>query len=226
MNQSISVGGHRISVAEAAKWVRAYFDEQANTAAAAAKGGKPFAYPVYDRLDTGSGPDGLNDGDLLAPLLLNVAPSIAAVFNLRAVRPELEAALARIPRDLTLQEAVARGAHRELIEPLVGVLDRAAGVRGVQGTILMKILHRKRPLFLPLYDTQVYACYCGAAEEFPIKPETGRGWAEFFCRLAEAMAHDLDRQAGQWAVLAAAAPADVSPLRVLDVVAWHLGKPE
>ncbi|OKJ09227.1 DUF6308 family protein [Kitasatospora sp. CB01950] len=224
----VKVGGRRATVAEATRWVGAYFDEEANTAAAAASGGKPYAYPVYDRLDTGSGPDRLDDGDLLAPLLLNAAPTIRAVFNLRAVRPALEAGLARIPEDLTLQAAVAEGSHRPLLAALTGVLDRPGGLPGVGGTTLMKVLHRKRPLFVPLYDSRIDACYRGSAAEHPIKPDRRRSWTEFFALLAEAVAEDLESQPEQWRTIAAAAPEDVSLLRVLDVVAWNRvrrGKP-
>ena len=225
-NQALIVGGHRIPMATAIEWTAAYFDEKANTEAAAAKGRKPYAYPVYDRMDTGSGLNQLNDGDLLAPLLLNVGPTIKAVFSLQAVRPRLEAVLASIPQGATLQAAVIKGSHREPFQALGGLLDRVGGVPGVGGTILMKILHRKRPLFIPLYDTQVYAAYCGTTNGYPLHPNPKRTWAEFFTLLAESMAKDIDSQPEQWKSLASVAPDDVTLLRILDVVAWNLGKPE
>ncbi|MFE6865895.1 DUF6308 family protein [Kitasatospora sp. NPDC057692] len=225
-NQELTVGGHRIAMARAIEWTGAYFDEKANTAAAAAKGGKPYAYPVYDRMDTGSGPNQLNDGDLLAPLLLNVRPTIKAVSSLQVVRPRLEAVLASIPQGATLQAAVVDGSHREPFQALGGLLDRAGGVPGVGGTTLMKILHRKRPLFIPLYDTQVYAAYCGTTGNYPLHLDVKRTWAEFFTLLAESMAKDIDSQSEQWMTLASVAPDDVSLLRILDVLAWNLGKPE
>lgn len=98
---------------------------------------------------TGSGPDELNDGDLLAPLLLNAGPTMAAVYSLQVVRPALEAGLAAIRRDLTLQTAVACGRHGPLLEGLIGVLDAPARVPGIGLTKLTKVLHRKRPLFVP-----------------------------------------------------------------------------
>lgn len=223
--QEVRVGGRRIALTTASEWVSAYFDENANRAAAAAKGRKPYAYPVYDRMDTGGGPNELNDGDLLAPLLLNAGPTIKAVFSLQAVRPGLEAALARIPQSLTLQDAVADGTYRQPLEILGGFLDRPGGVPGVGGTTLMKIMHRKRPLFVPLYDTQVYACYCGTSVDYPLHHDPKRTWARFFTLLAEAMAEDLNSQPTQWEALTSAVPSDVTLLRILDVVAWNLGKP-
>ncbi|WP_435191337.1 DUF6308 family protein [Streptomyces sp. bgisy126] len=151
-----------------------------------------YAFPVYDRMETGSGPNELNDGDLLAPVLLNVTPKLHAVLNLQAVRPALEAVLEAIPPGLTLRDAVASGMHTEPLRRIGGLLDGPAPLRGVGGTILMKIMHRKRPLFLPLYDTQVYACYCGSGDQYPIKKSPQRTWTQFFQLLGDAVARDLD----------------------------------
>ncbi|MER7805422.1 DUF6308 family protein [Streptomyces parvulus] len=87
----------------------------------------------------------------------------------------------------------------------------------------MKIMHRKRPLFLPLYDTQVYACYCGPGARYPIKKSPQRTWAQFLRLLGDAMARDLDEQPDTWKTLMGCAPHGGSVLRVLDVVAWNLG---
>ncbi|MBQ0911014.1 DUF6308 family protein [Streptomyces sp. RM99] len=221
--QTVRVGGRSVGLDQATQWIRQYFDAEANQAAAVAARGRPYAFPVYDRMDTGSGPNELNDGDLLAPVLLNVTPKLHAILNLQAVRPDLEAVLAAIPPKLTLQDAVASGAHAEPLHRIGGLLDSPAPLRGVGGTILMKIMHRKRPLFLPLYDTQVYACYCGPGARYPIKKSPQRTWAQFLRLLGDAMARDLDEQPDTWKTLMGCAPDGVSVLRVLDVVAWNLG---
>ncbi|WP_283514952.1 DUF6308 family protein [Streptomyces sp. H10-C2] len=150
---------------DAEAWIHVYFDEDANRTKAATKGGKPFAYPAYDRLVTGSGPDELNDGDLLAPLLLNAPLTITAVYSLQAVCRTLERGLAAVPPDLTLEVAVTEGRHRPLLEDLIGVLDIPGAVPGVQLTTLTKVLHRKRPLFVPLFDKRVKAHYYGQKPE-------------------------------------------------------------
>lgn len=222
----VQLGGRSVDVETAAQWIRDYFDEEANAAAAAAPAGKPFAYPVYDRMATGSGPNELNDGDLLAPLLLNAAPSITAAFRLQAVRPALAAGLSAIPETLTLPDAVADGRHRPLLEGLVEVLDAPGGVRGVRLTTLTKILHRKRPLFVPLFDQRVMACYWTKMPTpgYPMHRVHGRSRARFYTTLAECIVHDLDTQRDAWEALAAQAPADLSLLRVFDVVAWNCGR--
>ncbi|MEU7305391.1 DUF6308 family protein [Streptomyces sp. NPDC007206] len=222
-DSKVRVGGRSAEVEVAARWVRSYFNESANRAAAAAKRGKPFAYPLYDRMATGSGPDELNDGDFLAPLLLNAGPTMVAVYSLQAVRPVLEAGLAAIPQDLTLQTAVVCDRHWPLFEGLIGVLDAPARVPGIGLTKLTKILHRKRPLFVPLFDRQVKACYYSTHANYPMHPTPGRPVARFFSTLAACMTRDLEEQPEQWKVLAAQASNDVSLLRILDVVAWNLG---
>lgn len=221
--ETVRVGGRRVALDQARQWIWQYFDAEANRAAAVVAKGRPYAFPVYDRMDTGSGPDELNDGDLLAPALLNVTPKLHAVLNLQALRPDLEAVLAAIPPRLTLQDAVASGSHAEPLRRIGRLLDGPAPLRGVGGTILMKIMHRKRPLFLPLYDSRVYACYCGSGAQYPIKESSQRTWAEFLQLFGAAVARDLDEQPDTWKTLMGCVPDDVSVLRVLDVVAWNLG---
>ncbi|MDJ0345415.1 DUF6308 family protein, partial [Streptomyces sp. PH10-H1] len=60
--------------------------------------------------------------------------------------------------------------------------------------------------------------------EYPITPQRGRPDSEFFALLAECIVNDLKSQTAQFKTLTAAAPDDVSLLRVFDVVAWSLRK--
>ncbi|MER7805423.1 DUF6308 family protein [Streptomyces parvulus] len=128
--QTVRVGGRSVGLDQATQWIRQYFDAEANQAAAVAARGRPYAFPVYHRMDTGSGPNELNDGDLLAPVLLNVTPKLHAILNLQAVRPDLEAVLAAVPPKLTLQDAVASGAHAEPLHRIGGLLDSPAPSAG------------------------------------------------------------------------------------------------
>ncbi|HET9168373.1 MAG TPA: DUF6308 family protein [Actinospica sp.] len=217
MADRVRVGGRLISLVDAAKWIDAYFAEDANR-----HGTKPYAYPYYDRMSTGSDPDELNDGDLLAPTLLNVRMSIAAFRSLQSVRAELEEGLARIPAGLTLDVAVAQGRHQELLAGIVGVLDHHE-LYGVNMTTLSKVLHRKRPAFMPLYDSHVRACYVGSGSGYPIARAAYRTmqWVEAMGTLAACIADDLTSQARIWDELADGLP--VSRLRLIDVVAWRAG---
>ena len=65
----LCIGGTRVSLSQAEDWVQSYFDADGNKTSS-----KPYAYPAYDELATGSHTDELNDGDLLAPTLLTPRP--------------------------------------------------------------------------------------------------------------------------------------------------------
>ena len=50
--------------------------------------------------------------------------------------------------------------HVMCVAGLFGILDepRYAG-RGVRGTIVSKVLHRKRPDLVPIYDSRIFEAY-------------------------------------------------------------------
>lgn len=218
MTNYVHIGARRVPFSTAADWVHQYFDEAVNNVSV-----KPYAYPFYDHLGTGSGANELNDGDMLAPTLLNVPMSIAAFRSLQSVRSQLQAGLADIPPTLALEDAVAQRRHVDLLTGIFAVLD-SDNLRGVRLTMLSKVLHRKRPAFVPLYDSRVRACYVGSSADHPIAEtvfKTQR-WSEVVVRLAECITDDLTSQAPMWSALAAGI--SVSKLRLFDVVAWRAGR--
>ncbi|MEP7192562.1 MAG: DUF6308 family protein [Actinomycetota bacterium] len=109
------------------------------------------------------------------------------------------------------------------MQALVGVLDERP-LQGIKLTTLTKVLHRKRPDFMPLHDKFVKACYVGTQDPFPMRFEKGRTWARYWVVMATAIAGDLQTQSDAWAHLSTLAGEDVTALRVLDVVAWNAGK--
>ncbi|MFI9810183.1 DUF6308 family protein [Streptomyces sp. NPDC052301] len=224
-DQLLHIGGRSIQVTAAAHWVTRYFDEYANRQAAAIRSDGVYAWPAYDRLNTGSGPNEVNDGDFLAPGMLNAGPSITGMYSLHTVRSTLERALAAVPVDLSLETAVEQGLHRQLLGDLVRVLDPYGALPDVQLTTLSKILHRKRPLLVPLFDDNVRGCYWTTRPTpgYPMHRVRHRPDAEFFPLLAEHIAHDLTGQAELWRQLTTLVPTDVTPLRLLDAIAWGLG---
>lgn len=129
----LSVGGREVDVAIAREWVREYLN--------GARG--QFGYPSYDGYRTFSDDDHLYDGDLLAPVLLNVQVKIGSFADLCACRDELEVALADVPVDKDLADAEASTIAK--VGSLFGVLDSESRPRNVRGTTLAKVLHRKRP---------------------------------------------------------------------------------
>lgn len=80
----------------------------------------------------------LADGDLLAPLLLNVQVSVRSYRKLQRWRPQLEQALAQLPA-VDLQDAT--DADIDKVAARVEVLDCEPRM----GVTLAKVLHRKHP---------------------------------------------------------------------------------
>ena len=94
----------------------------------------------------------------------------------------------------------------------------------LRGSVLAKVMHRKRPGFVPMYDRHVDQCYRGAADA-PISRDTKRPWGEFLPMLGRAMIADLKRESGYLSEVVAMATAPViTPLRALDIVAWQAGR--
>lgn len=111
------------------------------------------------------------------------------------------------------------------VRELFADLDAESRARNVLGTTLAKVLHRKRPDLVPLYDEQVRRTY-QVGEQAPLPVEPGRTWVEFMSLLVGSIKDDLNREVEFWDELTTLRPADgpqVSRLRALDIVAWRLG---
>lgn len=219
MNTSLSVGSHEVAVARARELVGHYLNGDF--------GG--YAYPSYDGYRTNDNPDELCDGDFLAPVLLNVNVKIRTFAYLRACSDTLTAQLQDVPKDVDL--ATAEETEIRAMARLFSILDSEARPLGTRGTTLSKVLHRKRPLIVPLYDRNVRQVYQkgknGTAA--PIEFARKRSWEDFVYQLARAMRDDLERAPEMWDELAGLTPPDapqISRLRALDILAWRLGAGE
>ena len=176
-----------------------------------------YAYPSYDTLIT-NGSSELVDGDLLAPALMGVEVDRARFRLLRDMLPALEG-VADLP-PVALQGA--DDDHVLCVAGIFGMLDepRYAG-RGVRGTIVSKVLHRKRPDLVPLYDSRIFEAYTAPGA---IPRSTDRSWQQFMALLCRQMRADLRAAAdafGQLEKLAAEQGAPVTQLRILDILVWR-----
>ncbi len=176
-----------------------------------------YAYPAYDRLVT-NGSTELVDGDLLAPALMGVDLDRARFSLLRDMLPALEG-VADLP-PVALQDA--DDDHVLCVAGIFGMLDepRYAG-RGVRGTIVSKVLHRKRPDLVPLYDSRIFEAYT-APGVIPRSPH--HSWQQFMDMLCTQMRDDLQAEAAAFDELerlAAAEGTPVSQLRILDILVWR-----
>jgi hypothetical protein len=180
-----------------------------------------YAYPAYDRLVT-NGSATLVDGDLLAPSLIGAEVDRGRFLLLREMLPELSAVVELPP--VRIEEASDDVLAQ--VAGLFAVLDRAPyagkGVQsGIRGTILSKVLHRKRPDLVPLYDSRIFESYTapGALER-----STHRTWREFMALLCGQMRADLQAESEAFDELvgvAGDAGALLTRLRILDILVWR-----
>ncbi|WP_336855509.1 DUF6308 family protein [Sinomonas albida] len=213
--RTLNVGGMAVDYAKAAGWAEDYLVKSLGKS----------AYPAYDAYE-GSGKDNprLGQADLLAPALLNVSRNpVPTFYGLEGIRGTLNERLEMIPVGITLDRA-----DQSLladVAALFAVLDDPAP-KHIRMTVLSKVLARKRPGLIPVFDRFVGRCYTyGANPPVPsVRKRTREGYA--LAWLVAVRADLLDRQE-EWEKLAAIAPAGqvpISPLRALDIVAWNAGK--
>lgn len=207
MTEQLTVGGRRISLNEAKAFARIYLS-----------GDGKWAYPAYDAYPGLPGTD-VGRADLLAVALLNAhqrpvesyygLESLMPLINERLADPALSGNLADADQETI--DAIAR---------LFGILDEKRP-KHVSLTKLSKVLHRKRPELLPLYDRNIWRCY---AEDGLIPKDSNRSWHDYAQLLLAAMKYDLVEQFDQWQIIAdMATQTRITPLRAMDIIGWHLG---
>jgi hypothetical protein len=230
VQESVQVGGVRVPLDTACAWVSEYTDAEANRS-----GKHPYAYPAYDTYQGGPGTDGsrgsgapaggvsrvvLSDGDLLAPVLLNVPVKIRSFYGLQRVRGQLEEALAHPDLAVPLVSITDPERVRAMVAPLYTVLDGQDRPWRVKATTLSKVLHRKRPQSVVLHDKWLRACYVGDGR--PVPPAERRTWAEYMGEITIAVGNDLRTQPEAFTAIEAAVnpTATLSRVRLLDILAW------
>lgn len=209
----IHVGGARADLTEARTFVHRYLNTPT----------EHWAYPAYDTYGGGAGE--LSGPDLLAPILLNVSRISVRTYD------ELYAGLAAINERLSvpaLDHTLAEGGP-DTIDALVnlfGLLDDP-GYHGVRLTTFTKILHRKRPATVPLYDEHIRRCYQEIGDPIRLPSEQDRSWRRFARAWLTELQADLVGQRQEFEDLAKLAPAPgITALRALDIVGWGLGDPK
>jgi hypothetical protein len=182
--------------------------------------GLRYAYPYYDGLITNSDPASLCTGDLLAPTLLGVHVDLDRMHTLTALLPLLQRGLDALP-PIDLVEADDETC--DLIAALYDPLDDPSALdRDVRGSLLAKVLHRKRPGLVPLFDSKVQMYY-QHEHCVPPAPKDGRTVREYMGLLVRAMRQDLRDNADELDALSRLVPEDgptITSLRVLDIVVW------
>jgi len=207
---TLTVGGATIGLDKAKAWARTYLIERPKTS----------AYPAYDGYP-GSPGDSVEPPDLLAVSLLNVSNNpIPVYYGLESLMGQMNERLddPAIAGDL----AQADDETLEAIVRLFGVLE-ATPTKYVRLTTLSKVLHRKRPELLPLFDDNIGYCY-SQCEGAPVPFQDGRSHADYRYAWLKALQKDLAGQLPLWEEIAAMAPGPkITPLRALDIIGWELG---
>ena len=190
---------------------------------------RPFSYPWYDTYDTAAPPTVLVDGDLLAPLLLNAVIDLTAYRTLYRWRELLEAALRRVAE---VAAGPAGGTHWPELDTAIGALyapldERRGG--HVSATTLSKVLHRKMPAYIPLYDSKIFWVYCSAPEvRIEPHPERKLTWIEFMAMVTREIRRDMhDPDAAELIETVQKLAGDAQPitaLRAWDIIAWQAAK--
>lgn len=175
-----------------------------------------YAWPAYDTLVT-NGSVELVTGDLLAPALLEAYVDASRFRVLFDMLPQLSR-VAELP---LVSLADADDPTVEMVAALFDVLDDGSyRRRGVRGTVVAKVLHRKRPDLVPIYDSRILAAYTAPGA---IPAEPSRTWVTFIELLCRSMRADLVDNAERFAELQAYAGsrgARLTPLRILDILVW------
>ena len=187
----LTLGGRRIT--DAADLLRRYCGLRWS-------GGEPevWAYSYYDALhDTDS--NDVGPIDVLAAAALHPKISRADLEWFARHRKTLQGFLVHMPEGVDLADA----------DPtLVNAIPTLAG-RGVELSLLSKVLHRKRPKLIPLLDRTLTGWY-----RRQLRTQSAAAWPD----LVRALAEDLRGNADEIEALRPIAP--LTDLRIADIVIW------
>lgn len=149
--------------------------------------------------------------DLVAASMLSVTvPARAALEILERQRSELRGLLKQIPTDLDLASVEDGAITPEW--PAWRLWTRLMEIHGLGPTTVSKLLARKRPLLLPVYDSLVAALLQPRGDFWNAVHRTLRSGAPSL----QDHLRSLRAESG--------IGEDISPLRVFDVVAWRTAK--
>lgn len=179
-----------------------------------------FAWPFYDGLVTNGRPDELVTGDFLAPALLGAEVNTDTMAGLVGMHGPLQQALSALPPVAHLADA--SDDECDSVAALWRVLDDERVDTGdIKGSLIGKVLHRKRPGLIPVWDSRVFTFYRDAGCVLVTRGE--HSWEDYLRQLTRAMREDLQTNREAFAELTGLAPAGgpvLTPLRALDVVVW------
>ncbi|MBO1266659.1 DUF6308 family protein [Arthrobacter cavernae] len=181
MTNLLRVGGATIEHGKALEFAEKYLANKEGT----------WAYPAYDGYPGHPGRE-IGRADLLAVALLNAhqAP-IESYYGLESLIDDVNERLEALTSDERLETADQPLIDR--VARLFGVLDKRRP-KHVSLTKLSKVLHRKRPGLIPLYDKNIRRCYVELGSPPPVLADPERSWEDYAKVLLPAIQHDLTSQ--------------------------------
>lgn len=189
---TLRVGGLTVSYDLAARWAKDYLVNNPGRS----------SYPAYDAYP-GSDTDEIAQQDLLAIVLLNVSDKpVPTYYALETLIEPLNALLASPDIKGTLEDASE--ATLDAVAKLFSVLDKDRP-KGIRMAKVAKVVARKRPGLIPVFDRYIGFCYTGCSTG-PVRPVDGRTWEGYSRAWLEAVQEDMVTQLPQWQALAAIAP--------------------
>jgi hypothetical protein len=213
MTQKITIGGFNEDVDDVRTLAWEYMNQYGT-----------WSYPAYDSYPGNGDPLSIGPQDTLALGLIGAGQgTLAAQYTFLRLFDEINELL----RDEALTGSLedADKATLDAVARLYGVLDgkKTPQVRLIK---LATVLHLKRPELFPLYDDNIWRCY-GELGNIRVPRERGRNDAGFMKAWLPKIQKDLQNGLQHWKDMASMAPEGgpaVTPLRVLDMVAWRLVK--
>lgn len=185
-------------------------------------GNGAWAYPAYDSYP-GTPGRSVGDADLLAVCLLNAGQQmIPSYYGLQGLADAMNETLSHPA--LTGSFADADSQTLGAVADMFGILDRLP-TQHVGKTKLMKVLHRKCPELIPLYDENIRRCYSVLGDR-PVPAVKGRLHRDFALAWFPVLQRDLREQRELWDEIVRMADPNIpiTPLRALDIIGWHMGR--
>ena len=186
--------------------LRSYFEPSGDSAS-----GWKFSGAMFERFAGGGDAPGVRDvlapADIVAVSFLSVSvPGHAAIALLGGMADQISQLLAAIPTDVDLYDPDAGDlvAADSAASTLWTLIERLDGIGWVTAG---KLLARKRPRLIPVYDSVV---------KDALQPNDDRFWSPLHAELQDpVLVSRLDEIRST-----AGVGSDISLLRVLDVVVW------
>lgn len=195
-------------ISEAVRLVREYYDIADPSAF--------YTGALYDGLGGGGDLAGQRNrftgADIMAVSMLSVRILPSSRAALSSAAPRIAELLADVPHDMHLADPAA-ARYLEPTEAAWHLWDLLVGIPGIKWVTASKLLARKRPLLIPVYDNVVRQVL--GRDDYAI-------WHPLHTALS---ADDQHLHRRLLAIREAAGLGDgISPLRIFDVVCWRVGK--